>query len=91
MPALAKTNGATERVTPRPATPVQRKWLRGGLKQPGGKLPLFDEDGQRYCDRTVQRCLENGWAETWFVNPLKPDWLVCKLTHLGRVVSEEDR
>jgi hypothetical protein len=70
---------------------VQRKWLRGGLGQPGGKLPLFDENGQRFSDRTVQSCLENGWAEEWFANPLKPNWLVCKLTHLGRVIAEEDR
>ncbi len=91
MPAQAKTNGATDRAAHRPATPVQRKWLRGGLDQPGGKLPLFDEYGQRFSDRTVQRCLENGWAEPWFANPLKPDWLVCKLTHLGRVVARENR
>jgi len=73
----------------RTPTEVQRKWLRGGLDQPGGKLPLFDEDGQRFSGRTVRSCIDNGWAEPWFANPLKPDWLVCRLTHLGRVVAEE--
>jgi hypothetical protein len=65
-------------------TDLQRKWLMRGIGQPGGKLPLFDEDGQRVAKRTVDSCLRQGWAEPWFANPLKPDWLVCKLTEHGR-------
>ncbi len=65
-------------------TPVQMAWLRRGIEQPGGKLPLFDEEGQRYNPRTIQSCLEHGWAEPWMGNPTKPDWLVCKLTEAGR-------
>ena len=71
-------------------TEAQRNWLQSGLTQPGGKLPLFDRDGQRIPAGTVQSCLRHGWAEPWFSNPLKPDWVVCKLTHLGRVVAEEE-
>lgn len=67
----------------RPSLP-QRAWLQRGLDQPGGKLPLFDRDGQRVDARTVQTCIDHGWAEPWFANPLKPDWLVCKLTDKGR-------
>ena len=59
-------------------------YLRRGLDQPGGKLPLFDLDGQAVAAVLVRRCLERGWAEPWFNNPLKPDWLVCKLTPTGR-------
>lgn len=69
-------------------TKVQIAYLRRGLKQPGGKLPLFDEDGQRYPLRTVRSCIDHGWAEPWFRNPLKPDWLVCKLTAEGRRTAE---
>jgi hypothetical protein len=65
---------------------VQRAYLLRGLSQPGGKLPLFDESGQRYAERTLRVCLEQGWAEPWFANPLKPDWLVCKLTDEGRAM-----
>src|SRR5262245_27465186 len=38
-------------------------YLRRGLGQPGGKLPLFDLDGQAVAATTVRRCLDQGWAE----------------------------
>jgi len=59
-------------------------YLRRGLVQPGGKLPLFDLDGQAIAPEVVQACRDKGWAQPWFNNPLKPDWLVCKLTEAGR-------
>lgn len=69
-------------------TVVQFAWLSRGLEQAGGKLPLFDRCGQRYDSRTIQSCIEHGWAEPWFKNPIKPDWLVCRLTAEGRAVAE---
>jgi hypothetical protein len=69
-------------------TAIQRSWLRRGLAQPGGKLPLFDEFGQTIDPRTIRSCVERGWAEPWFTNPLKPDWLVCKLTVAGRDIVD---
>ena len=68
----------------RKPTPSQRRWLRRGLDQAGGKLPLFDDNGQQVSGRTVRSCIDKGWADPWFANPLKPDWLVCKLTAAGR-------
>lgn len=62
-------------------------YLRRGLTQAGGKLPLFDLDGQQVDVAIVKRCLKQGWAEPWFNNPLKPGWLVCKLTEAGRQVA----
>lgn len=62
----------------------QAAWLRRGMEQPGGKLPLFTRQGQRVNPRTVRACIDAGWAERWFDNPLKPDWLVCRLTDAGR-------
>ncbi len=75
------------------ASPAQRAYLRHGLRQPGGKLPLFDEYGQHYNARTIRSCIARGWAETWFDNSIKPDWLVCKLTPAGRALlaSAEER
>ena len=65
-------------------TSVQLAWLQRGLEQPGGKLPLFDHIGQKVSEQTVRSCIRNGWAEPWFNNPIKPDWLVCRLTDVGR-------
>ena len=73
---------------PHPTDP-QIKWLSRGLAQPGGKLPLFDEEGQKVSERTVKTCLDNGWATPWFNNPLKPDWMICKLTDNGRKEAEQ--
>src|ERR1700733_10748429 len=68
-------------------TPAQGAFLRRGLDQAGGKLPLFGEQGQQIGPRTIRACLEQGWAEPWFDNPLKPGWLVCKLTAGGRALA----
>jgi hypothetical protein len=67
---------------------AQRAWLTRGLEQPGGKLPLFDRDGQKFSDRTVRSCIRHGFAEPWFDNPIKPDWLVCRLTDKGRIALD---
>jgi hypothetical protein len=72
-------------------TPAQRRYLQSGLDQPGGKLPLFDEYGQEVSRRTVTACIDQGWAEPWFSNPTKPDWLVCKLTEAGRRLATGGR
>ena len=82
---MAKPRRSSSRSTP---SDVQGAWLRRGLDQPGGKLPLFDERGQRVKKPTVEACLKAGWAERWFDNPLKPDWLVCRLTEAGRTALE---
>ena len=68
---------------------IQLAYLKRGLNQPGGKLPLFNHQGQRFSDRTVQSCIEHGWAKPWFNNPIKPDWLVCQLTDIGRKAATE--
>ena len=90
MPINAHAKCGPVRVPQQDPTPAQRRWLERGLSQAGGKLPIFDEDGQRFATSTIKSCVRHGWAEPWFENPLKPDWVVCKLTHLGRVVAEEE-
>ena len=69
-------------------TKAQSNWLRRGLKEPGGKLPLFDNQGQKVSERTVESCLKKGWVEPWYHNPLKPNWIICKLTEVGKKVAE---
>jgi hypothetical protein len=72
--------GEGERARPSEA---QRRYLERGLVDPGGKLPLFDREGREIPHRTIETCVAHGWAEPWFANPLKPGWLVCKLTPAG--------
>lgn len=64
--------------------PQERAYLKHGLSQPGGKLPLFDAQGQEISAHVIRNCLDKGLCEPWFANPLKPDWLVCRLTPKGR-------
>jgi len=79
---------SAKRKNPKQPSVAQRAYLSRGLDQPGGKLPLFDERGTAIDPRTVRACVEQGWAEPWFDNPLKPGWLVCKLTMSGRMALE---
>ncbi len=65
-------------------SPAQRRYMERGLDQPGGKLPLFDLNGKEIDKRTIRACIDHGWAEPWFPNPVKPDWVVCRLTDKGR-------
>lgn len=76
-------------------TVAQHRYLVRGLTQPGGKLPLFDRDGREVPKKTIEACIAHGWAEPWTRNPIKPDWLVCRLTAagyqvLGRTSPERD-
>ncbi|MCP4330772.1 MAG: hypothetical protein GY791_20475 [Alphaproteobacteria bacterium] len=82
-----RAESAREQVRVRLTTP-QRRWLERGLEEPGGKLPLFDDKGQRYDARMIRSAIERGYAEPWFSNPIKPDWLVCRLTERGRAALD---
>ena len=88
MSNRSATTPAKVRTATKPAQPTkaQRGWLVRGTGQPGGKLPLFDERGQRISRRTIEACLDAGWCTRWFDNPLKPDWQVCRLTEAGRQI-----
>lgn len=89
MTVSEKANRETTTAT-RPS-PAQLAYLRCGLTQAGGKLPLFDSEGQIIPANLIRVCVRNGWAEPWFDNPIKPDWLVCKLTDKGREMVQNDQ
>ena len=64
-------------------TEAQRRYLERGLTQAGGKLPLFDHNGREVSRKTIESCVAQGWATAWIPNPIRPDWLVCRLTEAG--------
>jgi len=68
---------------PRRPSQAQRRYLERGLTQTGGKLPLFDRNGREVSRKTIESCVAQGWATPWVHNPIKPDWLVCRLTEGG--------
>lgn len=70
---------------------AQKRYLTLGLRQPGGKLPLFDDGGQKVPARTIKACMAAGWCEPWHRNPVEPGWLVCKLTERGRGALGSDK
>ncbi len=90
-PTTPRPKAKPRGLPPSPGVPtdVQKAWLLRGLAQPGGKLPLFDDAGRRIDARTIRSCIDQGWAEPWFANPLKPDWLVCRLTDAGRAAASQ--
>ena len=51
---------------------AQKAWLKRGLTQPGGKLPLFDEDGQQVCERTVRACIDKAGRNRGFPTRSSP-------------------
>jgi hypothetical protein len=77
-----KGGDVTAHLSARP-TEAQARYLARGLDEPGGKLPLFDRDGREIPRKTIEVCIAHGWAEPWIANPMKPDWLVCRLTAEG--------
>ena len=71
-------------------SPAQVRYLSLGLMQPGGKLPLFDRNGQKIKPATIRACLDAGWCERWYENPVRKDWLVCRLTDRGRKAAKKE-
>jgi hypothetical protein len=61
-----------------------REWLSGGLKRPESRLALFDQFGEPIDRALVRKAISSGYAEPWFANPMRPEWMVCRLTARGR-------
>ena len=88
-PPRSRHDEDTNKAAVRPSA-AQRRYLERGLDQAGGKLPLFDRDGRQVATSTIEACIAHGWAEVWTRNPIKPEWLVCRLTVAGYRVLGRD-
>jgi hypothetical protein len=68
---------------------AQLRYLRRGLEQAGGRLPLFDQTGREIPRRTIETCVAHGWAEPMGASPARPEWRVYRLTETGyRLLGE---
>ena len=36
---------------------AQKRYLVRGLDQPGGKLPIFNDDGSKISEKTIKSCI----------------------------------
>ncbi len=61
-------------------------WLSGGLNRADSRLALFDQFGEPIDPNIVKSAIEKGLAEPWFSSPMRPQWMVCRLTSQGRHV-----
>ena len=84
-PAMAVIDCAIENVGEHAAEPSGTLRLNTSLGAARMLLtPLSSKLLNKVDARIIRSCIELGWAEPWFNNPLKPDWLICKLTEAGR-------
>ena len=63
-----------------------RNWLRGGLDREDGRLAIFDSFGEPVNKAVIKSAISEGLAEPWFSSPMRPQWMVCRLTPKGRTV-----
>ncbi len=63
-----------------------RDWLRGGLNREDGRLAMFDTFGEPVRKIIIKTAIAEGLAEPWFSSPMRPQWMVCRLTSKGRDV-----
>ena len=61
-----------------------RNWLRGGLDRADGRLAIFDTFGEPVDKGVIKSAIAAGLAEPWFSSPMRPQWMVCRLTPKGR-------
>ncbi len=62
----------------------ERSYLLMGTDSPRGRLPLFDAHGQEVKQAVIKSCISKGYVERWFANPMRPQWVMFRLTDKGR-------
>ena len=61
-----------------------QSWLQGGLDREDGRLAIFDMFGEPVNKAVIKSAIATGLAEPWFSSPMRPQWMVCRLTTKGR-------
>ncbi|MEP3655166.1 MAG: hypothetical protein ABJO36_09745 [Litorimonas sp.] len=59
-------------------------WLKGGLDRSDGRLAMFDTFGEPVNKAVIKSAIAAGLAEPWFSSPMRPQWMVCRITAKGR-------
>lgn len=61
-----------------------KNWLQGGFDRTDGRLAIFDTFGEPVNKAVIKSAISSGLAEPWFSSPMRPQWMVCRLTPKGR-------
>ena len=85
--AVGRTQGRARNDVQKTIDQDMLDWLSGGLGRADGRLALFDRFGEPVDPKMVRRCVQAGLAEPWFANPMRPSWMVCRLSDQGRAVA----
>ena len=67
---------------------AELSWLASALRQPGYKLPGYDENGEPVTAETILTCLDMGLIEPWVPSGGEALPKVCRLTEKGEVIAE---
>ncbi len=70
--------------TARETEEAMRQWLQGGLDREDGRLAIFDMFGEPVNKSVIKSAIASGLAEPWFSSPMRPQWMVCRITPKGR-------
>jgi len=61
-----------------------RNWLEAGSQRTDGRLAMFDQFGEPVSKGVIKTAIASGLAEPWFSSPMRPQWMVCRITQKGR-------
>jgi hypothetical protein len=67
---------------------AELSWLASALRQPGYKLPGYDENGEPVTAETILTCLDMGLIEPWVPSGGEALPKVCRLTEKGEIIAE---
>jgi len=71
------------------ASAAQVTYLLGAVDRLDGKLPLFDEKGDKIPQPTIDAVVSKGWAEPVYTRTFLKDMDIYRITDLGRKILKE--
>ena len=71
------------------ASQAQLSYLMGGMTRIDGKLPLFDESGEKIPQPTIDAVVKKGWAEPVYTRTFLKDMGIYRITDLGKQILKE--
>ena len=71
------------------ASAAQMNYLLCAAERIDGKLPLFDSNGEKIPQTTIDAVVSKGWAEPVYKKTFLKDMEIYRITELGRKILKE--